>query len=96
MSEISLKCEIWHRIAKIWDRQKFRILAEISAILAPYGAFSQKMSENVEKCIFSKLTEINWFFIFSLKIIILKSFFCMRIWISTKEIWITFVKKKLS
>ena len=48
--------------------QKFRILAEISAIFAPYGAFSQKMSENVEKCIFSKLTEIHWFFIFSLKI----------------------------
>ena len=68
MSEISLKCEIWHRIAKIWDRQKFRILVEISAILAPHGAFSQKMSENVEKCIFSKLTEIHWFFIFSFKI----------------------------
>ena len=68
MSEISLKCEIWHLIAKIWGRQKFRILAEISAIIAPYGAFSQKMSENVEKCIFSKLSEIHCFFIFSLKI----------------------------
>ena len=67
MSEISLKCEIWHRIAKIWGRQKFRILAEISVIFAPYGAFSQKMSENVEKCIFSKLTEIHCFCISSLK-----------------------------
>ena len=50
------------------DRQKFLILVEISAIFAPYGAFSQKMSENVEKCIFSKLSEIHCFFIFSLKI----------------------------
>ena len=43
------KCDIWYQGAKIWGPQKFLILADISAIFAPDGAFSQKMSENFEK-----------------------------------------------
>ena len=43
-------------LAKIWGREKFRILAEISAIFALDGAFSRKISEN-----FGKYWKIDFF-----------------------------------
>ena len=47
---MSLNDYIWHSTAKISGAQKFRVLAEISVIFTPDGAFFRKMSKNFEKC----------------------------------------------
>ena len=68
MSEISLKCEIWHLIAKIWGRTKFRIFGRNFCHYCSLRSIFPKNVGMLKKMHFSKLTEIHWFFIFSFKI----------------------------